>query len=70
MKTTKKFIACLLIMMMTASVLTGCTQRFDCSGYIKGMLDAMYKGDFARHVTDTQTSKEEVEKVYLDGIDI
>ena len=42
MKTTKKIIACLLILMMTASILAGCSQRFDCSGYIKGMLDAMY----------------------------
>lgn len=70
MKTTKKIIACLLILMMTASILAGCSQRFDCSGYIKGMLDAMYKGDFARHVTDTQTSKDEVEEIYLEGIDI
>lgn len=63
MKFSGKLSLIILILFMAAA-LTGCRERFDCSGYVKGMLDATYKGDFENYALTTKSTLGAIEKDY------
>lgn len=48
--------------------LCGCTNSFDCSGYIESMLDATYKGEFDDYAEFTGASTQELEADYEEFI--
>lgn len=59
----------LIIIFIFAMILSGCLERFDSSGYVKGMLDATYKGDFEKYATATKSSVNAIQEDYNGFID-
>ena len=68
MKKMRK-LALLLVAVLAAAVLGGCGGSFDASGYVKALLDNSYKGDSTEFVAQKVGSKEEAEKLYVEGLD-
>ena len=68
MKYMKKCMGIFLIIASLCLCLTGCMDTFDRSGYIKGMLDATYKGEFKDYAQATNSSVEAIEPDYNDFI--
>ena len=68
MKYMKKCMGIFLIIASLCLCLTGCMDTFDRSGYIKGMLDATYKGEFKDYAQATNSSVEAIETDYNDFI--
>ena len=64
MKFFKKLSLIIFTIATVTAVLTGCRERFDCSGYIKSMLDATYKGDFESYALMTKSTLDAIEKDY------
>lgn len=64
-----KKVALLLVAVMLVSVLGGCGNSFDASGYMKAILDNSYKNDSTDFVKMKVGTKEEAAKVYEEGID-
>ncbi len=68
MKSIKKTTGIFLIIASVCLCLTGCMETFDRSGYIQGMLDATYKGEFEDYAQATGSSVEAIETDYNDFI--
>ena len=64
MKFSKKLSLIIFIMFVAIAALTGCRERFDCSGYVKSMLDATYKGDFDSYALTTKSTLDAIENDY------
>lgn len=64
MKKGKKIIILLFIMSVLCLMMSGCINTFDCSGYVKSMLDATYKGQFDDYAEATGSSVEAIEEDY------
>lgn len=64
MKNGKKIIILLFIMSVLCLMMSGCIKTFDCSGYVKSMLDATYKGQFDDYAEATGSSVEAIEEDY------
>lgn len=71
MKTNKilKPVTTLLFVLLTACMLTGCSIKFDASGYIKACLDANTHGEFAAYAEITKVPEEDIKANYDKLID-
>ena len=69
MKNLKKRTVTILLLFTMTITLTGCGADFDASGYITACLDANAHGEFAAYAEITQTSEDEVAKMYNDMLD-
>ena len=69
MKNIKRFLFFSLILTMLCLPLGGCIKTFDCSGYIKGMLDATYKGQCDDYASATKSSLTDIEEDYSQFIE-
>lgn len=71
MKTNKilKPVTTLLFVLLTACMLTGCSVKFDASGYIKACLDANTHGEFAAYAEITKVPEEDIKANYDKLID-
>lgn len=69
----KKKISLMSILMVCFSILlSGCGKKLtveDAPAYVKSALDACYKADFDAYMEFTQSTKEEAEQLYEDGLD-
>ncbi|MBQ4059562.1 MAG: hypothetical protein IJD40_11610 [Lachnospiraceae bacterium] len=66
---TKKLSILFVMCLAVSFVLTGCTPKFDASGYIKSCLDANTKGEFEAYAEITGATVEEVESLYNQAIE-
>ena len=64
-----KKVMVLLAAVLVAAMLGGCGGSFDASQYVKALLDNSYKGDSEAFVKEKVGTKEEAEKLYIEGID-
>ena len=61
----KKLVAALLAGVMVFS-LAACGEKeedFDAKGYVEGVLDATYHGDYKAHAEDVGESEEDIKKI-------
>lgn len=58
--------ACLLVASMAACG----SAKFDASGYVKGLMDAAYKADYAGYMKLVEVTQAEAEESYLQGLDV
>ena len=68
MKHRKNSTGIFLIIVSVCLCFAGCIDTFDRSGYIKGMLDATYKGEFKEYAHATNSSEASLENDYNDFI--
>lgn len=61
----------LIAVMMAAvmCIMSACGAKFDSGAYVKACLDAQFKGEYEEYVKVTESTKEEAEKLYNDGLD-
>lgn len=64
-----KKVMVLLAAVLVAAMSGGCGGSFDASQYVKALLDNSYKGDSEAFVKEKVGTKEEAEKLYIEGID-
>lgn len=67
MKKKKSIVAIMMVVVMC--MLSACGTKFDAKAYVKSCLDVQFKGEFEEYMKLTESSKEESEKLYNDGID-
>lgn len=60
-------LAALMVFAMIMAV--GCGKKFDASAYVKSVLDASFKGEFAQYIEMTNSTEEEATAMYNDNID-
>lgn len=67
----KRMLALAAVLVLAVSMLTGCggMTEEDAKEYVKATLDASYKADFDAYMKVTDSSKEEVQKLYDDNIE-
>lgn len=67
----KRMLALAAVLVLAVSMLTGCggMTEEDAKEYVKATLDASYKADFDAYMEVTDSSKEEVQKLYDDNIE-
>ena len=67
----KRMLALAAVLVLVVSMLTGCggMTEEDAKEYVKATLDASYKADFDAYMEVTDSSKEEVQKLYDDNIE-
>ena len=58
----KKLVAAVLTGVMVLSAAACGAKEFDAKGYVQGMLDAQFKGEYAAHAEDTGEDEETVKK--------
>ena len=69
-KTFKAMVMAVLLVGCTA-LLAGCSRGMTAQGataYVKSVLDASYKGEFDQYLKITDSTKEEAETMYEDGM--
>ena len=69
MKNMKKSLAAIVCMFMVVVSVAGC-KSFDATGYVKGYLDTIMKGECAEYAKICEVEESEAEKVYQEQIDV
>ena len=66
-----RMMALVAVLVLAVSMLTGCggMTEEDAKAYVQATLDASYKADFDAYMKVTESSKEEVQKLYDDNIE-
>ncbi|RGO23252.1 hypothetical protein DXB23_12680 [Dorea sp. OM02-2LB] len=64
----KKIIKGVLLLAMAVLFLTGCS-RNNVEGYVEGVLNATYKGDYAKYIHLTKCSQSEAQNLHTERID-
>lgn len=58
-----------ILMAAVMCIMSACGSKFDSGAYVKACLDAQFKGEYEEYVKVTESTKEEAEKLYKDGLD-
>ncbi len=66
----KKKMAAIAAVVMLGASMTGCSQAAKTyTKYVEAVLDATYKGDFTEYLNQVDTTKEEAQAVYEEGLE-
>ncbi len=66
----KRIISIFLLITTLLMLLTGCTGKFDASGYTKAVLDVSYKNETEEYIKLTGSTKEAAEKIFERNMDV
>jgi hypothetical protein len=66
----KRSISIFMLITTLLMMLTGCTGKFDASGYTKAVLDVSYKNETKQYIELTGSTKEEAEKIFKRNMDV
>lgn len=69
MKKIKKLLLGTFAFFLAVSV-SGCSEGFDASKYVKGILDSTYLGDMSAYMETVDVTEEEAQKSYEEGIEV
>lgn len=65
----KQDIKKIILALLLAMLLIGCSGKIDAAGYVEGALNARYKADYELYIDVTDCSQNDAEKIHTDRMD-